>query len=88
MYIGHRHPHFSTFVTKFSDRQTEFSDRRTDKRPDEMTNWLLLLFKIPNKTLKVPNNTDEMNRIYCNLLFSVPNKCHLICQDGQTDEQG
>ena len=42
--------------------------------------------KISNKTLKVPNNTDGMNRVYCFLLFLEPNKWPLFCRDGQTYE--
>ena len=37
--------------------------------------------EIPIMTMKLPNNTDGMNRIYFYLLLSVPNKCH---PDGQT----
>ena len=52
---------------------------------------IALLFStqnIYNRTLKVPNNKDGMNRIYCYLLFSVTNTCTPERTDGQTDRQG
>ena len=41
--------------------------------------------KIPNKTLKVPYNTDRMNRIYCYLMFS---ELSFVRTDRQTDGRG
>ena len=38
------------------------------------SSFVMLYQKIPNNTLKVSNNTDGENRIYCYLLFSAPNK--------------
>jgi hypothetical protein len=46
--------------------------------------------KVPNKTTKVPNNTDGMNRITQQVsirVFKVPNKCPFVRPDGLTDGQ-
>ena len=63
----------------------------TDKYPDERTYMYIEYFfciKIPNETLKLPNNTDRMNRwIEFTILFSVSNKCSLVCPERRTDVQ-
>ena len=63
-----------------------FLDRQTDilMRCHLLgTSFVLKYSKIPNKTLKVPNNANGMNSSFWYLLFLVPNKCPLICLDGQ-----
>ena len=42
--------------------------------------------KIPIKALEVLNNSDRINRNYCYVFFSVPNKCPLIGMDRKMDK--
>ena len=62
MYIGHRCPHFSIFNIKFWDR-----------RLDNRTSYRYFFFsKVHNKTFKLPDNADGINRNYCHLFSCYP----------------
>ena len=60
------------------------SDGRTDERTFIWYFFCYKCSKIPNRTLKVPNNINRMIRIYCYpFTFSVPNNCSLFRSGGQ-----
>jgi hypothetical protein len=77
---------FSTFCVIAG---SSFVDERTDGRTDGRSyEWAFIGYffclKVPNKTTKVPNNTDGMNRITQQVsirVFKVPNKCPFVRPD-------